>query len=113
MYLRGYQEEAVNALLSHVQYSTGNPCVSIPTGGGKSIILAEFIRVCQEKWKGIRVIVLAHVQELVQQNKDKMLMVLPNADVGIYSAGLKKRDTEPDILFAGIQSVYNKTYEVG
>ena len=110
MYLRTYQEEAVNALLSHVQYSQGNPCVSIPTGGGKSIILAEFIRVCQEKWEGIRVIVLAHVQELVQQNKDKMLMVLPKADVGIYSAGLKSRDTEPDILFAGIQSVYSKTY---
>lgn len=110
MYLRGYQEEAVNALLAHVQYSIGNPCVSIPTGGGKSIILAEFIRICQEKWKGIRVIVLAHVQELVAQNKEKMLMVLPEADVGVYSAGLKSRDTEPDILFAGIQSVYNKTY---
>ena len=110
MYLRPYQDEAVNALLTHIQYSMGNPCISIPTGGGKSIILAELIRVCQEKWKGIRVIVLAHVQELVQQNKDKMLMVLPNADVGVYSAGLKSRDTEPDILFAGIQSVYNKTY---
>jgi DNA repair protein RadD len=110
MILRDYQDAAVRALLAHIQYQQGNPCISIPTGGGKSIILAKFIEECQKKWPGIKTIVLAHVKELVRQNSEKMLTVCPDADVGIYSAGLNQRDTEHDILFAGIQSVYNKTY---
>ena len=110
MQLRDYQEQAVNALLVHLEYRQGNPCIVIPTGGGKSIVLAEYIRRCQQKWPGVRAIVLAHVKELVRQNTEKMRAVNPHADVGVYSAGLKSRDTGHDILFAGIQSVYKKSF---
>jgi DNA repair protein RadD len=56
----------------------------------------------------LRAIVLAHVRELVQQNADKMRAIWPEAPIGIYSAGLRSRDMRQNIIFAGIQSVYDK-----
>lgn len=110
MILRDYQEQAINALMTHIQHRQGNPCVVAPTGAGKSVILSAFIKKCLIKWPHIRVIVLAHVKELVQQNAEKMHMLAPLEDVGIFSAGLKSKNAKNQIIFAGIQSVHNKTF---
>lgn len=63
-------------------------------------------------WNG-RVLILAHVKELLEQAVDKLHLVAPEMSkkVGIYSAGLKSRDTEPPIIIAGIQSVYKRACE--
>ena len=45
-----------------------------------------------EKWNG-RVLILAHVKELLEQNADKIRKLCPELKIGIYSAGLKSRDT--------------------
>jgi DNA repair protein RadD len=38
---------------------------------------------------------------------------MPGVDVGIYSAGLKSRQTSHDVLMAGIQSIYKKAADIG
>ncbi len=62
-------------------------------------------------WGG-RVLVLAHVKELLEQNADKIRQLCPDLPVGIYSAGLKRRDTDTPVLVAGIQSVYKRACEL-
>ena len=60
-----------------------------------------------------RVLVLAHVKELLTQNQKQTLAFDPSLDTGIYSAGLGQRDTKADVLFAGIASVYKRARELG
>ncbi|HYN38607.1 MAG TPA: helicase-related protein, partial [Rhodospirillales bacterium] len=41
-----------------------------------------------------------------------MLRLWPAAPAGIYSAGLNKRDLHAQILFAGIQSIHKRAYDI-
>ena len=105
--LRPYQQEAVDAVYRHLREKDTNPCVVIPTAGGKSLCLAQVAKDAVERWHG-RVLILAHVKELVEQNAAKIRSICPELKVGVYSAGLDSRDTREDVVVAGIQSVYNK-----
>ena len=44
MPLRDYQQEALDALENYVAIETDNPLVVMPTGSGKSHVIAEFVR---------------------------------------------------------------------
>ena len=109
---RWYQEESVNAVWQYLCTEQGSPVVVLPTGAGKSLVIAMLCRDAVKRFGG-RVLVLAHRKELLQQNAEKIKALLPDMDVGIYSAGLKSRDTDHDIVLGGIQSVYNKAGEFG
>lgn len=111
MELRYYQEEARQALYEYLEHRTGNPCVVLPTGSGKTPLLAA---ICRDvtAWGG-RVLILAHVKELLEQAADKLAHFLAVDMVGIYSAGLKSRDTTHQVIIAGIQSVYKRSSELG
>lgn len=58
-------------------------------------------------------LVLAHVKELLEQNADKLRSICPELKVGIYSAGLKRRDVAQGVIVAGIQSAYQRADELG
>jgi len=111
MQLRPYQLAARNALWAYLTSRTGNPLVVLPTGTGKSVCIADFCRSVLDKYSA-RILIVTHVKELVQQNYEKMLAVWPEAPAGIYSAGLGQRDTTSPLLFCGIQSVYDKAYDI-
>jgi DNA repair protein RadD len=110
---RWYQTGTVEAVMEYVAERDGSPCVVLPTAAGKSPAMAMFIQHVQQNWPGSRIIVLAHVKELIQQNHDKMKEVWPEVDAGIYSAGLNRRDTTNAVIFASIQSVKNRALELG
>lgn len=105
---RPYQEECLDALDNHIRTDPSNPCTVIPTGGGKSVLMAWIIQKWKAEYPALRVCILAHRKELVQQNASELAETWPTADIGIYAAGLRRRDTETSILFASIDSVYNK-----
>ena len=108
--LRWYQAEAVDAAMVAMRRGE-NPCVVLPTGAGKSIVIAELCRLVHEK--GRRVVVLQHRKELIRQNAEKIQSLIPDANVTIFSAGLKSKDASGEIVVAGIQSVYKHAHEVG
>lgn len=112
MELRPYQREAIDSIYSYFRSNTGNPLIVMPTGTGKSVVLAGFLREALNTWPGTRVIVLTHVRELIQQNFNAMLRAWDSAPAGIYSSGLGRRDINAQIIFAGIQSIYRRSYEV-
>ena len=112
MKLRTYQQEAVAAVYEHLRTRDDNPCVVLPTGTGKSLCIAQIVSDAVQKWSG-RVLILAHVKELLEQNADKIRALCPELDVGVYSAGLNSRDTDHAVIVAGIQSVYTRACELG
>lgn len=111
--LRPYQQEAIDAILSYWQTGGGNPLVDLATGTGKSLVIAKLTRDLLESFPGMRVLMLVHVRELVEQNFMALKRSWQDAPVGIYSAGLGRRDTHHRITFASIQSVFRKSRELG
>jgi len=113
MQLRPYQQDAVDAVYAHLREHDDNPVVTIPTGGGKTPVIATMCRDAVGRWNG-RVLILAHVKELLEQALDKLHLVAPEMwhQIGVYSAGLKSRDTEHPIIVAGIQSVYRRACDL-
>ncbi len=110
MEARWYQSEANTAAWQFISDGRGNPLIVLPTGAGKSIVIALLIRQAVE-W-GQRVLVVAHRKELLQQNADK-IQRLTGLKVGINSAGLNERDIDSTVICAGIQSVYRDAAEFG
>jgi len=110
--LRPYQQAAVEAAYRYLRTRNGNPCIVLPTGTGKSYVIAKMVSDAVQQWGG-RVLVLAHVKELLEQNHEKIMDHAPEIDVGIYSAGLNSRDIENPVIVAGIQSVYQRACELG
>lgn len=108
---RPYQTAAVEAVYEHLRTKENNPCVVLPTGTGKAVVLAMIASDAVTKWNG-RVLILAHVKELLEQNAGKIKAFCPDIPIGIFSAGLKSRDTEEKVIVAGIQSVYDKACEL-
>lgn len=110
--LRPYQQKSIDMLYDWMQNNDGNPCVVLPTGAGKSHIVAHLCKEAVQNWPETRILMLTHVKELIDQNAQKLRQVWPNAPLGIYSAGLGRRDLD-SITFAGIQSVRKKAHQIG
>lgn len=110
---RAYQTEAWHSIFRYFEQKDGNPIVAMPTGTGKSVVIAEFLRNVYLYYPTQRIMVVTHDQDLIQQNFDKLLDAWPTAPAGIYSAGLGRRDTFQKIIFAGIASVAKRPDEFG
>lgn len=109
--LRPYQEDVKNAVYDHLRTRQDNPCAVVPTAGGKTPIMASICKDAVGLWGG-RVLILAHVKELLEQTAEKLSVVCPEVGFGIYSAGLKRRDTDHPVIIASIQSVYKRACEL-
>lgn len=110
--LRKYQSDAIEALYSYWSDKKGdNPLLVCPTGSGKSLIIAHLVKDAMS-FVGTRVLMLTHVKELLEQNAKELLNLYPNADVGFYSASLKRKTLRHAITFAGIQSIHKKAFQM-
>lgn len=96
--LRDYQKKAVERTISYFKKKNDPAVIVLPTGAGKSLIIAE---IC--KTAIARVLVIAHVKELVEQNHSRYEAL--NLKAGIYSAGLGKKEFLEKVIFASIQSL--------
>lgn len=109
-----HQRSSIDALYEWFRSNQeGNPLLVLPTGSGKSVVLAKMIQEIFETWPGQRVLMLTHVKELIDQNAKRLKAVWPMAPLGIYSAGLGRKDAFDPIIFAGIQSVWKKALHLG
>ena len=112
--LRDYQQNTIDQLYEwFAAGNAGNPCLVLPTGSGKSHIVAALCKDALQNWPETRVLMLTHVKELIEQNAAKMREHWPNAPMGIYSAGLRSKRLGEPITFAGIQSVRSKAHLLG
>lgn len=106
--LRPYQEDAINGLYDYWSDGRGNdPLIVAPTGAGKSLILARLVEDALG-FTGTRILMLTHVKELIEQNAQELVGILPNVDLGFYSASLGQKRLDRQVTFAGIQSIWER-----
>ncbi len=98
--LRDYQQDAVNRSIEYFKAKRDPAVIVLPTGAGKSIVIAEMARIARG-----RVLILAHVKELVEQNHSKYINW--GLEAGIFSAGLNRKEISDKVIFGSIQSVAN------
>lgn len=102
--LRDYQRQAVKNTVEFFKRDRSPAVIVLPTGAGKSLVIAELARIARG-----RVLVLAHVKELVEQNHAKYQSY--GLEAGIYSAGLGQKDFKQKVIFGSIQSVARAPYD--
>ncbi|NUN06036.1 MAG: DEAD/DEAH box helicase [Bdellovibrio sp.] len=96
--LRDYQHQAVQNVIKYFQKTREPAVIVLPTGAGKSLVIAELARIALG-----RVLVLAHVKELVEQNYEKYTSY--GLEAGIFSASLGKKDHSQKAIFGSVQSI--------
>src|SRR5919202_5039739 len=65
--LRPYQREAVDAAHKFLRSGTGHGLIVVPTGGGKSLVIAQLARELLEGQPGLQIACATHVKELLEQ----------------------------------------------
>jgi len=88
MNLRDYQQQAISDLRSAMQQGARAPLLCLPTGGGKTVILATIAT--QAAARGRHVLILVHRRELIHQTSSKLAWV--GLDHGIIAAGIPSSD---------------------
>lgn len=114
MKARDYQEKSKTLTFDFIRDNPGkNPCLKLPTGAGKSHVVALMCKEALQNWPETRILMLTHVKELIEQNAEKMYQYWPNAPMGIYSASVGKKQLGEPITFGGIQSLRGKAGLIG
>lgn len=110
--LRCYQQRAIDETLAFIRAGKGNPVIAAPTGVGKALLLAGLIKQLLFEFPRLRVVVVTHVKELVEQDYNELERLWSTAPSSIYSAGLGKKDVS-QITFCGIGSIANNADLLG
>ena len=113
MKLREYQTRSLTMLYDWMEGNSGNPCVSLPTGSGKSVVIAELCRQAITEWPETKILMLTRSKELIEQNYEKLRAIWPNAPVGIYSASVGRKELGDPITIAGPLSIIKKLDQIG
>lgn len=119
MQLRDYQQRSLDQLYQWWVAHPGthqNPICSLPTGSGKSVVIAELCRLLFDTWpeEHPRTVVLVPSKELAQQNAEKLRAMLPtHLSVGYYSASLGAKQAMADVIVATIGSIYKDAHLLG
>jgi DNA repair protein RadD len=100
--LRDYQKDAVDAAVRFLKSKARwNALEVLPTGSGKSLVIANIAKVLGEP-----VLIFQPTKEILEQNYAKLLSY--GFGAGIYSASKNRREIY-DVTFATIGSVIRKT----
>lgn len=107
---REYQTEAKNRLFDYLANNERrHPLIALPTGSGKSLVMADIIKHIRDNWKDVNILVISHVKEILEQDH-KAIQEYVGESVGLYSAGLDSKEIKK-ITVAGIQSIYRRPEE--
>lgn len=111
---REYQGWATDAFFGYYNNGhDGHPVIAMPTGTGKSVVIAGLITQIVTTWNGQRILMLAPTKELVEQNAEKLRSIWPAAPLGICSASLNKYEVGRAVTFGTIGTVINRKEQLG
>jgi len=101
MKLRPYQEEAVNSIISSYNSGIKRQLIVLPTGSGKTILIAAVLRLFENK----KVLIVSHRSEILNQTLKTMELYL-DARVSVYYSRIK--DLSGEIVIGTIQSCHRE-----
>lgn len=110
--LRNYQAEAVGNTIAHIRRSMSSAVIVLPTGAGKSLVVAELARIIREDSKK-PVLCLAPSKELVQQNHAKYESYAHGCRASIYSASAGGKSMRHPVIFGSPKTVFNDLKKFG
>ena len=119
MILRDYQQRVLDALYSWWLAHPGAdqvPLLVLPTGAGKSVVIAELERLLWEHWPEDRprTVIIVPSKELAEQNAAKLHAMLPtHLTIGYYSAAIGQKVPTADVIVATIGSIYKAAALLG
>jgi superfamily II DNA or RNA helicase len=97
MELRNYQKDVINKVLSHLQKNK-RCCVSLATGGGKTVIFSQIVNHIESK-----ILICVHREELVYQTsatlKKEHDVLLPKT---------KSKNINKNVCVAMVQTLHNR-----
>ena len=103
--LRHYQEECIQAVLTHLAKGYKRLGISLATGSGKTVIFTHLIdRVKSLQSQANQTLILVHRRELVEQAARHCLAVYPTKTLDI-EAGKHHASGAADITVASVQSL--------
>ena len=106
MVLRPYQQAAIDAVLKAYDAGTRRMLLVSATGTGKTVIFSELYKQMQSRLSG-QMLVLAHTEELIEQNRATLQANNPNSSVGVEMAG-QYAETNAPIISASVQTLGRK-----
>ena len=109
---RDYQVAAVDAALGALRAEPAkSTCIVMDTGSGKSLTMALLFKNILDRFPDRRLLATAHTREIVSQ--DAAALRDMGVDCGIVCAGLKQYDAGKQVVVGSIQTIANRTHEVG
>ncbi len=112
--LRDYQQRVIDQLWHWFgENKTGHPLMWLPTGSGKSLIVAEICRLAME-FGDQRILIIVPSKELCEQNHEKLLnMIDDQSVVGVLSASLDRFDYDKSIIIGTIGTIFRRIDKIG
>ena len=108
---RQYQTDSINKTFEFLKnHKDKNPCIVIPTGGGKSIVIAKLSEFFAER--NMRVLILGHRKELLLQIEDKIKQATCVENVGVACGTLNRREISQKVVIASINTAYSALTKV-
>jgi DNA repair protein RadD len=107
MELRWYQQEAIDAIRA---YTGRAGVVNLPTGAGKSVVIAH--AVADTLAHGGRVLVAIHNGDLVRQNGAAIERLL-GQPIGIVSAAVGKKNWQNQVVVCSVGSAFRNVASAG
>jgi len=101
---RPYQIAAIQALTAGWAGPNNRLAVVLPTGAGKTVIIANLIAQMREQLGRKRALVIAHREELIEQAAAKIRAVCPDLRVGIVKAE-RNHHRFVDVVVASVQTL--------
>ena len=104
--LRKYQREAIDKIKwSLKEKLEGGDLVVLPTGAGKSIVIAKLAEELDQD-----ILILQPSKEILEQNAGKLAQYVGKEEICIYSASFGPKEIKK-YTFATVQSIYTKPEE--
>lgn len=100
---REYQVEATDAVIKAWAAGTKRPMVVLPTGSGKTVVIAGLTAARAAQSPRERVLVLAHRKELIDQAASKLRAVAPDLSVGVVRA--EQDESDAQVVVASIPTL--------
>src|SRR5208337_3984486 len=101
---RPYQQDALDAISTEYDKGTHRQLLVMATGTGKTICFSKIPELFKTRLPG-QTLILAHTEELVEQNRKKIQEANPNLKVGKEMAGDYADETNDDIISASVQTL--------
>src|SRR5579883_1401787 len=103
MQLRDYQHECVQRVLdAYEAQSASRELIVLPCGAGKTVVFSHVIDALARKY-GLSALIVAHMDELLNQAAEKYRAVRPDAVIGKIGSGIYEYGGE--VTVAGIKTI--------